>query len=489
MLAWLSRLPAPILYVVSVAIEKSFALVTIPLMALYLTPESYGHFDVAVALSEVVIMLVGLGLTDQLIRFASTARSSEGERVVAGEVMACAIVLAGLGCLLALSGSSLLKALLSLEVGLPALQVMLAGACLNNLIVLPMAWLRLQDDAQAYLRVVVARTFFQVAGIATALTLGYGADGVLISNGAILTSFSLYLTWQQSKLTPFRLSIHRFAQLGSYGAPLVGAMLAMFLLGSANRLFLAQWVNPEIVGQFGLASRLALATVLLLYPLELWWLPKRIAVLTQPGGLTRSADVWGIGVAVLLFSAVGVALVAPMFINAFLPPEFFGAIALLPLLVATQCLHALSGITEVGSYARETGYRVLLIDFSGAVVAVLGFLLLIPPYGPYGAIVAVVIGHLIRIGGYVLDGKTLAPIRYRWLSLVCCSLVVALLIGYAPPAGEYLARFLWTGFATFLLLVVVFVTGLVRIEGLGGLWSVAEKDELDSDSLASRLSS
>ena len=178
-----------------------------------------------------------------------------------------------------------------------------------------------------------------------------------------------------------------------------------------------------------------------------------------------------------------------MFIAAFLPPEFFGAIALLPLLVATQCLHALSGITEVGSYARETGYHVLFIDLSGAVVAVLGFLLLIPTYGPYGAIAAVVFGHLTRIGGYILDGKTLAPIRYRWWGLACCSFVVALLIGYAPPPGEYLARFLWTGFATFLLSVVVVVTGLVRLEGLSVLWSVTEKSALDSDSLGARLPS
>ena len=472
MLAWLSKLPAPILYVASVAIEKSFALVTIPLMAAYLTPESYGYFDVAVALSEVVILIVGLGLTEQLIRFASTAGSEKDEARVAGEIMGCALCIALLGAALALLSGPLIKTILSLQVSLPALQFMLVGACLNNLIVLPMAWLRLRDDARGYLRVVVARTLCQVGGISIALISGYGADGVLISNGLVLTVFSVWLMFNQAKHTPFFISRDRFLQIGSYGAPLLGAMLAMFLLGSANRLFLAQSVNPEVMGQFGLASRLALATALLLYPLELWWLPKRIAILKQQDGLQRSADVWGLAVAILIISATGVALLAPIFISAFLPVAFVGAIALLPFLVLTESLHAVAGLTEVGSYARDTGYRVLLIDVSGAVVAVVGFYALIPIYGAHGAIAAVAMAQLVRIVGYVFDGRTLAPISYRWVRCISCAVVAALFIRFAPAASDYLAGIAWTALATVSLLGVVVATGLVRIsaftDGLRG---------------------
>ncbi len=477
MLTRLAKLPAPALYALSVALEKSFALITIPLMAAYLSPESYGYFDVAVALSEVVIMVVGLGLTEQIIRFASTAGSADGESLVAGEIMGCAVVLATIGAVVTLLCAPMLKGLLSLEIGLPALQFMLVASCLNNLIVLPMAWLRLCDDAHGYLRVVVSRTLCQVVGIAVVLTMGFGADGVLISNGVVLTTFSLVLTWQQSRLTPFRLSRERFAQVATYGAPLVGAMLAMFLLGSANRLFLAQGVGADVLGQFGLASRLALATGLLLYPLELWWLPKRIAALQEPGGLERSADFWGLGVAVLIVSATGVALLAPVFIVAVLPVAFVGAIALLPLLVVTQTLHALSGLTEVGSYARETGYRVLLIDVCGAVVAVAGFTLLIPKLGAYGAIAAVVVGQLVRLSGYVLDGKALAPVHYRWWSMLACALVACAFVGFAPAAADVIASLGWTVLATLSLLGLIVLTGLVRLPGLASLWT----DQLEGD--------
>jgi len=401
MLARLAKLPAPLIYATSVALERSFSLITIPLMAIYLSPDAYGNYDVAVACSELAMMIVGLGMIDQLIRFASTADTEKEEARCAGEIMGCAMITATFGALIALLVAPQVQEALSLDIGVTALQFMLVAACLNNMIALPTSWLRLQDDAIAYLQVIVSRTFCQVGGMAFALTQGFGPDGVLISNALVLTGFSILLAYQQAQKTPFLLSRERFRQVANYGAPIVGAMIAMFMLGSANRLFLSQSVSPDVLGQFGLAARLSLATILLLYPLELWWLPKRIAALKEPGGLERSAEVWGVGLAILVLSAMGVSLLAPIFIHAFLPATFFGAIALLPLLVVTASMHAIAGMTEVGSYARETGYRVLLIDVIGATVAIAGFMLLIPTYGVYGAIAAVVIAQIVRITGYV----------------------------------------------------------------------------------------
>ena len=466
MLARLAKLPAPLIYAASVALERSFSLITIPLMAAYLSPGAYGNFDVAVACSELAIMIVGLGMIEQLIRFASTANSADEEARCAGEVMGCAMLTATCGALAALFIAPHLQAALSLEIGLPALQFMLVAACLNNLMALPTAWLRLTDDATGYLQVVASRTLCQVGGIALALTQGYGADGVLISNALVLIAFSIWLGYRQSLSTPFRLSTRRFAQVGNYGAPIVGAMIAMFMLGSANRLFLSQWVNADVLGQFGLAARLSLATILLLYPLELWWLPKRIAALKEPGGLERSAEVWGMGFGILVLSAMGVSLLGPIFIHAFLPTTYLGAIALLPLLVITQVLHAVSGITEVGSYARETGYRVLAIDVLGAAAAIIGFALLIPSYGAYGAIAAVIVAQALRISAYVIDGKTLAPIRYRWPQGTLVAIAASCFVIFAPDASDYADRLLWTVFASAALLVVIPLTGLVSITTL-----------------------
>ena len=102
MLARLAKLPAPLIYAASVALERSFSLITIPLMAAYLSPGAYGNFDVAVACSELAIMIVGLGMIEQLIRFASTANSADEEARCAGEVMGCAMLTATCGALAAL---------------------------------------------------------------------------------------------------------------------------------------------------------------------------------------------------------------------------------------------------------------------------------------------------------------------------------------------------------------------------------------------------
>ena len=86
MLTRLKKLPAPLIYAASVALERSFSLITIPLMAAYLSPGAYGNFDVAVACSELAIMIVGLGMVEQLIRFASTSDSDQEKNRCAGEL-------------------------------------------------------------------------------------------------------------------------------------------------------------------------------------------------------------------------------------------------------------------------------------------------------------------------------------------------------------------------------------------------------------------
>ena len=465
-MTWLSRLPAPVIYAISAALEKSFALLTIPLMAAYMSPADYGNFDVTVVAADLVVLLVGLGMAEQLIRFSSTAPNVAEEKRCAGEITGAALLIAVVATALVLVFAPTLQALLGLQVHIIALVAILIASCFSNLIELPLTWLRLQNNAQSFLNIVLCRTLLQVTGMAIALTNGYGAEGVLIANSIVLVGFSLYLLIQQHRDTPIALSRQRCAQIASYGAPVLAAMLAMYLLGGASRLFLAQSEPSEVVGHYGLAARFGLATVLLLYPLELWWLPKRIAVLREPNGLLQSAQVWGIAMAILTLSAMGVSLLAPVFVVAFLPATYAGAIALIPLLVITQSLHATAGLTEVGSYARETGYRIMFIDATAAVLAVLTFFLFIPDYGVYAAAGGVALGQCIRIVGYAVDGAHLAPIPYPWFSALVTIVAATLAVAYAPAAESIISRLGWTVGAVLLVGLVAGVCGLVRYSHL-----------------------
>lgn len=483
----LSSLPNAVLYALSAAIEKSFSFVTIPLMAAFLKPSEYGNYDIAVVAADLVVLIVGLGMAEQLIRFVSTSNSDAGKRQIAGEILGCAVVATSVFLAAVLLISERYADLVNLQLELVAFRIVLAGACLSALIELPLAWLRLQDDAYAFLKFVLVRTLCQVASIVVVLTSGYGAEGLLVANGVIMGASTLWLFGSQIRKTPVKFSYSRFQQLARYGFPVLGAMLCMFFLGNASRLFLGNTVSAEMVGNFGLATRFAMIVAFVIYPLELWWLPKRIPALRHAAGLELSAQVFGVGVSLLLLAGLGVCLLVPVFILELFPPGYSDAVKFLPWIALILGLGAVAGMLEVGSYARENGYRILAIDFSAAFIAVLGFVLLIPQWGVYGAMVAMGGAQLVRISGYLIDGVELAPIHYPWRSSLLCLALVGLIISLVPADASVLLRVGWALGGSLTLIAVLFATDLVPwpLTGLGD--AVAQASEQAAAIDAARL--
>ena len=456
-----SSLPSAVLYALSAAIEKSFSFITIPLMAAFLSPAEYGNYDIAVVAADLVVLIVGLGMAEQLIRFASTAGSDIEKRRIAGEIMGCAVVAAGLFMAFVMAISGYYANLINLQIDIVAFRIVLCGACLSALIELPLAWLRLQDDAYDFLRFVLVRTLCQVSAIVFVLSSGYGAAGLLVANGIIMGASTLWLVSQQIGKTPILFSYQRYRQLLQYGLPVLGAMLCMYALGNASRLFLGNGVSAEEVGNFGLATRFAMILAFALYPLELWWLPKRIAALKSPEGLELSARIFGVGAGLLLLAAAAVCLLIPIFIEELFSSGYTDAIKFLPWLTLIVGLGAIAGMLEVGSYAREYGYRVMAIDFVAASAAVIGFVVLIPLWGVYGAMVAMGIAQILRIGGYLRDGSELAPINYPWRSCLFCFALVASAIALVPAEASAVVRLGWAFGSCVGLLVAMFSTALV----------------------------
>jgi O-antigen/teichoic acid export membrane protein len=459
----LNRLPTPVVYALSVGLEKSFSLVTIPLMAAYLPPSEFGDYDVAIAFVEFAGLIAALGLTDQLVRFASTADNEADARRCMRELLGSALLTAfALGLLTqALAGWAV--SALSIQMDTGAMRALLLAACATSLISLPLMWLRLKEDAGAFMMLVVGRTLLQVAGLWIALHMGYGAEGVMVSNAVVLLLFAAFLTVLQLRKTGAALSPARLAQVVNYGAPIVGGALAMFALGNANRLFLPDHVSSDDIGLYGLAMRIALATWLLVYPFQLWWNPKRISALRQPGGLEYSARAWGIGVGVLIFSATGVGLAGPALIALAFPEPYAGAGALVPLTILAQCLHTLGDLSSTGSFARDTGYRVLLINWIGAGVAIAGYVYTVPIYGVYGAIGSIIVGETVRLVLCLIDGAKLAPIPYPWRAVAFAACAAVAILALAPPVSMFAARAIFSAAAMLALAVLLVRGGLIPI--------------------------
>lgn len=446
-------------YTASVIMIKGFSILTIPLVARYLSPADYGHLDVAVSVVECVGLFAALGLADTMFRFATVEKGEAQRRViseVAGSGLLIALVLAVVFQLLA----PWVHASLRIGVELDALRAGLIAAGVTGMIELPLAWIRLKDRPGLFFCVMSVRSICQIALLFTVLHLGWGAEGILWSNAIVEVVFAIVLFAVVVREHGISLNVSGLRRAVSYGIPLVGAGLAMFALGVADRWFLNAHVSAEDIGLYGLGTKLALAAPLLLQPFLLWWNAKRIAVLREPGGLEYSARAWGWGVTILLVSAVGVSLVAPPFIHLAMPPEYLAAAAYVPWLVAICVLNELAGLSNVGCYAKQNSSMVLGVNGAAAVVALGGYLLLIPEYGIMGAVGATIFAHVLRIGLFVALGRKEAPIAFPFVQAALLGTVGALLVLYAPEPAQIAWNIAWTAGAT---LVLIGLAGAVRL--------------------------
>lgn len=439
------------LFGASLLLTKGLAFVTIPLTTGRLAPADYGRLELTTSIVEAFGIVLTLGLADSLFRFTAEADESERRRI-SGGLAGLALVLAlGIGVLLQ-AGVYLLAPRLGLASVQRALAIGLASASLSGLIELPLAYLRLRGQAASFLVFTVLRAALQVAVMSVTLNAGLGVEGLLAGNAAVDLVISAVLLISLISKCGLRLDRSMFHRAAGYNLPLIGGALAMFVLGSCDRWFLAGVVAPATLGFYGLSVKLSLIAPLAIQPFGMWWYARRIAVLRQPGGMETSARGVTVGLVLLAAGALAACLGAPLLITYLAPPAYRAALEYLPYLALAAALNEICSLVNVGAYAERRGYRVLAVNGAGAAVALVLYALLTPRYGVWGAIVATLAGHTTRLGLYLALGRRSAPIAYPWplaaaLFVLVAGLVAGLRVAESPAAATGLLVFGLTAFA------------------------------------------
>lgn len=453
-------------YVMSVVLDKGFSLISIPLVARYLSPQEFGRLEAVSSVIEIAGLLLAFGAAETLVRFASDARAGAERRSIVAQLLGTSLVLVLVLGSAIQCAAPLLSAATGVKVGETAFRLGLLAATVTALIEMPLVWLRLNERTSAFLCFIGVRSCVQVLATWLVLAAGWGADGVLISNGLAVLAFALLLTSLQARETGVTFGMKGVRTILRYGVPLVGAGLSMFALGSLSRLFLAWHVSDAEVAYFGLALKIALIAPLFHQPFALWWNPRRIQVLYGPDGLKRSADAWGVGVAILVLGSMTVALGAPVLIHLALPASYAMSAVFVAPLVLVCVLNELNTLCNVGTYSRDHGGAVLAVNVTGAIVGIAGYLLLARHFGVYGVIISMGLGHLSRVVLSLWAGHRDAPIEYPYAAATLTGIAAISFVAFAPDG--ILARSIWSGAALVAVGGLAACTGLLPVpEGRG----------------------
>lgn len=427
----LSALPAPLIYAAAMAWTKGLAMLSVPLLTARLAPAEFGRLDLLASAAEIGGLIAGAGLVDTLYRFAAAADG----RAQAGRVMGLALAVAAIGLLVVMLGADAVAS--SMPLPTPPNEIRLLGAAvvLEAVIGVPLGWLRMHGRAWQFALLTGARATLQV-GLMTALVLGgWGVGGVLAAGAVAGLLLASALTAGQARTTGIGFDRAASLRMLGYGIPLVGSGLAAFVLGTADRWLLAGAVPADALGCYGLAVKIAMIVALLAQPFELWWYPRRLAVLAEPDGRARSSRVVAAGAALLMLAGGAVALAGPTLVSLLAPAAYAPAGRMVPLLALALVLQLASSMANVGCYARRTGTQPLAVNTAAAGVALALYLLLIPRFGVDGAIAATVAAQAARLALFAALSQHTAPLDWPLPRLGAVAATTVLAVAAGGPIG------------------------------------------------------
>jgi len=455
-------LPKPLvhslIYAGAIVIGKGLSLIMVPVSTHYLSPQDYGRLDVLQTLADLLSIVIGMGLAETLYRFASSAPNSEEQREAAANIFAIALILAGCTFVISQLFASQIASWLPGNISIVDTRLILASLAIGGIILLPMSWLRITDQAWCFLFCSTTMAGMQVSLGILFLVLGFSVTGILTATLIACLSLGCYLVYRQYRDVGCRLNFRLFKKYSAYGGPLVFVGIAGFVLGSFDRWLLAASIGTAHMAQYALACKFGLITAVLIQPYDMWWHAKRFQCLQQHNGREICAKYASIGITIALLSALFISFTGPVLVRILTPQSYHASIAYIPYLAMLAAVHNITATLSFGMLSANTTWRPAIIDGTAAAIGLIGYLILIPIWQIWGAISATAIALILRlIISYRLSQKTLA-LPYPNTALLIQTCIAVLTIAWLPNTALTVVNLTFS-----LALLLLFIASAYRL--------------------------
>ena len=412
-----------LLYGISIALMKGVSLLMLPFVAHHLSAESFGRLEVISSFTVIGSILVGMGLEDALFRFVGASKNDRQRQRLAAEVFGLTILIGGVALLTGYLAAGQLAASIPGQPSTYEIRLVIGMLALEGIIAIPLGWLRMRNRAVSFFLVTTGRALTHALLVLILLKAGHGVAGVLEAGLIAAVAQALVLGYLHIRDAGLAIAHDTSKQSLIYSLPIVASGLVAFALNGLDRWILADHTSLTDVAQFGMASKFALAVVLLLQPFGMWWSPRRFEVLHEPGGDRRAAGFIALGLVITLFVTVLVGLASPLLINELLPSSYAMAGQYAVGLVIVMALREMAELINLGCFVGKTTRSQLVINIIGALVGVTGMFLWTPVHGVWGVISALIAAQGVRLALFFVISQYFLPLPYPTRSLALLTIL------------------------------------------------------------------
>jgi O-antigen/teichoic acid export membrane protein len=198
------------------------------------------------------------------------------------------------------------------------------------------------------------------------------------------------------------------------GASLLPGAVSVLLLNGIDRLFLTQFVSHTDLGLYAIANKLASMLYVLMSAAWYAWWPMALEMSGRPEAPRTYARMFEFLAALTMSLALAIGLFAPEILAVFTRDLYVPAAPYtLALLVYFGPASFLSQMFFIGLYVRQQTHWVSLGHMLAAGINIALNLLLIPPYGVWGAVWATVLAGLALLAYAYFAGQRFLAVPYR----------------------------------------------------------------------------
>lgn len=448
------------LYASALILAKALGFIMVPFTTHYLSLADYGRLDVLQTLADLLSIVIAMGLTETLYRYASGEGSDDHPENLKDDQQQAAANIFGLTLLIAIGTLILTQSFansfslyLPGDIGVVETRIVLASIALGGLVIVPLSWFRIRDKAWQFFYASAAMALFQVSLAVLFLILGFGVKGVLAATFMAISLLACYLIKVQLSDTGIAFNFLRFKRYARYGGPLVFVGIAGFILGSFDRWILAASIGTASMASYALACKFGLLTAVLIQPFDLWWHAKRFAFLKRGNGRVLCAKYASLGVVIALFSALLMSIIGPVLVRLLSPIEYHNAVDYIPYLAFLAALHSINNSLNLGMLNGESTWTFAAVDAFAALLALGGYFLFIPMFASWGAILATAIALTSRVLICYIISQQCLSIPYPTKELLIQAVLTLCAIHFLPSEAISLKNLLIYVFITLGLLI------------------------------------
>jgi O-antigen/teichoic acid export membrane protein len=418
-----------LIYGLSRYISKFISVFLLPLYTAVLKPEDYGILDLLSTIIIVSTFLIVSG-TDSAVGYFYFRKENVDDRpVIITSSIILRLCIASFSFAIIYFASPFLSNLLfgrdlSLFVKITALTIFFQSlySFLFDLLRLEFrAWLFMIVSTGSILSNILLTALY-------VLVLKQGVYGALIAQAISFGMTFVFTIVYVYKRYGFGFSKVWIKKILGYGFPLIGTGIAVWVLNSTDRYFLAHFQDLTAVGIYAVGAKVSNILGMVGGAIQNAWGPYALDIQYQSDAKKIYSKVF---LAYIIINIIGIFLISMFAIDilkVFTRPNYYSAKAVIPFLCLSVVLSNGYFIASIGINITKKLQHTIWITITGATINILLNFLLTPNIGAVGAAFSIMTANFLILTLTIIISQKAYPIPYQYSKILLLFIPACMII-------------------------------------------------------------